>query len=98
MVRNAEQIAEKIKNAGAIFIGNYSPVAIGDYLAGPSHILPTGRTAKFSSGLSVYDFLKRISIIRYNQKKFKEDVSSALTLAKTEGMNYHYQSLKIRER
>lgn len=98
VVRNAEQIAEKIKNAGAIFIGNYSPVAIGDYLAGPSHILPTGGTAKFSSGLSVYDFLKRISIIRYNQKKFKEDVSSALTLAKTEGMNYHYQSLKIRER
>ncbi|HCJ66231.1 MAG TPA: histidinol dehydrogenase, partial [Elusimicrobia bacterium] len=98
MVKNAEQIAERIKNAGAIFIGNYSPVAIGDYLAGPSHILPTGGTAKFSSGLSVYDFLKRISIINYNKKKFKEDLPFALTLAKTEGMNYHYYSLKIREK
>jgi len=96
VVKNARRIIEKIRNAGAIFIGKYSPVAIGDYLAGPSHILPTGRTARFSSGLSVYDFLKRISIINYNQKKFKEDLPSALTLAKTEGMGYHYQSLKIR--
>lgn len=97
MVKKPERIVDRIKNAGAIFIGNYSPVAIGDYLAGPSHILPTGGTAKFSSGLSVYDFLKRISIISYNEKKFKEDLPFALTLAKTEGMNYHYQSLKIRE-
>lgn len=98
LVKRPRLIVNRIKNAGAIFIGNYSPVAIGDYFAGPSHILPTGGTARFSSGLSVYDFLKRISIISYSEKKLKKDLPYALTLAETEGMNYHYQSLKIREK
>ncbi len=96
LIRNQEKILHKIENSGAIFLGNYSPVAVGDYIAGPSHILPTDRTARFSSGLSVYDFLKRISIINYNQVKLKKDLPYALTLAKTEGMKYHYQSLKVR--
>lgn len=96
LIRNPEKILHKIENSGAIFLGNYSPVAVGDYIAGPSHILPTDRTARFSSGLSVYDFLKRISIINYNREKLKKDLPYALTLAKTEGMKYHYQSLKVR--
>lgn len=97
MVKNPQELLTKIKNAGAIFLGNYSPVAIGDYFAGPSHILPTGGTAKFSSGLSIYDFLKRRSVIGYSKENLRRDLSPALTLAKTEGMKYHYQSLKIRK-
>src|SRR5262249_2012515 len=60
---NAEALAERIDNAGAIFLGNYTPVALGDYAAGPSHVLPTGGTARFTSGLSANDFLRRSSVL-----------------------------------
>jgi len=96
-LKDYEKVLPRIRNAGAIFLGNYSPVAIGDYIAGPSHILPTGRTARFCSGLSVYDFVKRIGIIGYTASVLKKELPYASTLAKTEGLNYHFQSLKIRE-
>lgn len=97
MVAKPNQILNKIKNAGAIFIGKYSPEAIGDYIAGPSHTLPTLSNAKFSSGLSVFDFLKRISVINCSQKGFKKLQQSAEILAEVEGFEAHKLSVAIRK-
>jgi len=93
----SRQIAEKIKNAGAIFIGDYTPVAVGDYWAGPSHSLPTGRTAKFSSALTSNDFVKSISIIEYDKKMLAESSKDIIRLAETEGLDAHAKSIKIRQ-
>ncbi|OGS47384.1 MAG: histidinol dehydrogenase [Elusimicrobia bacterium RIFOXYD2_FULL_34_15] len=96
MTKNPQYIADKVKNAGAVFIGNYSPVALGDYFAGPSHVLPTGRNARFSSGLSVYDFLKSSSYIHYKKSALKKSASSIIKLANTEGLSKHAESIKVR--
>ncbi|MDD5686957.1 MAG: histidinol dehydrogenase [Elusimicrobia bacterium] len=96
MVKNPEKVAERIKNAGAIFMGNYSPVAIGDYFAGPSHVLPTGRTAKFSSSLSVYDFIKSSSVIHYQKSSLNKFANEVMKLARTEGLIKHADSIKVR--
>ena len=96
VVKNPEKIVKKIKNAGAIFLGNYSPVAVGDYFAGPSHVLPTNKTARFSSGLSVYDFLKSSSVIRYEKSVLSKSAKKIITIAQTEGMSKHTESIKIR--
>lgn len=87
-----------ITNAGAIFIGEYTPEAIGDYLAGPSHTLPTSGTAKFSSGLSVYDFLKRISLISCDKKSFLNLSKPTSILAECEGLSAHKLSVEIRKK
>lgn len=97
MTAKPNQIINKIKNAGAIFVGAYSPEAIGDYIAGPSHTLPTLGNAKFSSGLSVFDFLKRISVINCSQKGFKKLQQSTETLAEIEGFLAHKLSVSIRK-
>jgi histidinol dehydrogenase len=97
MIEKPDKILKKIKNAGAIFIGKYSPEAIGDYIAGPSHTLPTLGSARFSSGLSVFDFLKRISIINCSQKGFKKLKEPAEILAKAEGFLAHKLSIAIRK-
>ena len=89
-------ILKNITNAGAIFLGNYSPEAIGDYIAGPSHTLPTEGTARFSSGLSVFDFLKRISIIKCPKESFNKISNFAALIAKNEGLDAHKLSLTIR--
>ncbi len=94
--KNPEKIMQKIKNAGAIFLGNYTPEAIGDYMAGPSHTLPTSASAKFSSGLSVFDFLKRISLISCTQESFNKLAKSTSTLAECEGLHAHKLSVDIR--
>ena len=93
----SRKIAEKIKNAGAIFIGDYSPVAVGDYWAGPSHTLPTGQTAKFFSALSVNDFIKSTSIIEYDKEKLAESADDIIRLAEAEGLDAHAKSIKIRQ-
>ncbi|MBN2457380.1 MAG: histidinol dehydrogenase, partial [Sedimentisphaerales bacterium] len=93
----SESIAEKIDNAGAIFIGDYSPVAVGDYWAGPSHTLPTGKSAKFFSALSSNDFIKSTSIIKYDKTKLAESADDIIRLAQTEGLDAHAKSIKIRE-
>lgn len=90
------EIAKKIENAGAIFIGDYSPVAVGDYWAGPSHTLPTGMTAKFFSALSANDFIKATSIIEYDKKKLVESAEDIIRLAEAEGLDAHAKSVKIR--
>jgi histidinol dehydrogenase len=88
----------KIKNAGAIFLGNYSPESIGDYMAGPSHTLPTSSSAKFSSGLSVFDFLKRISLISCDKKSFDKLAKVTSILAECEGLQAHKLSVDIRKK
>jgi len=92
----SKKIADKIENAGAIFIGDYSPVAVGDYWAGPSHTLPTGQTAKFFSALSANDFIKSTSIIEYDKKKLAESAEDIIRLAEAEGLDAHAKSIKIR--
>lgn len=93
----SRKIAEQIKNAGAIFIGDYCPVAVGDYWAGPSHTLPTGATAKFFSALSANDFIKSTSIIEYGKEKLAKSADDIIRLAETEGLDAHAKSIKIRQ-
>jgi len=93
----SKEIAKHIRNAGAIFIGDYSPVAVGDYWAGPSHTLPTGMTAKFFSALSANDFIKSTSIIEYDKKMLAESAEDIIRLAEAEGLDAHAKSVKIRQ-
>jgi len=93
----SRKIADKINNAGAIFIGDYSPVAAGDYWAGPSHTLPTGGSARFFSALSANDFIKSTSIIEYDKKKLAKSAEDIIRLAEAEGLDAHAKSIKIRQ-
>jgi histidinol dehydrogenase len=86
----------KIQNAGAVFLGHATPVAVGDYVAGPSHTLPTGGTARFASGLSANDFRKRMSVIRYTQAKLRDVADDLRLLAAKEGLTAHSASVDIR--
>lgn len=92
-----EAVAAKIKHAGAIFFGAYTPEAAGDYLAGPNHVLPTGHTARFSSALGVYDFVKRTSTLRYSAAAFNSVAESIAVLAECEGLSAHARSATIRK-
>ncbi len=92
----AEEMAKKIHNAGAILIGKYTPEAIGDYVAGPSHVLPTAGTARFSSGLGVYEFMKRTSIIGCDERNFNELAKPAELIASGEGFSAHVASINVR--
>lgn len=93
---NAKSYLPKIQNAGAIFLGNYAPESLGDYIAGPSHTLPTMASAKFSSGLSVFDFMKRISVISATKESFKKLAKQTEILAECEGLDAHKLSIEIR--
>ena len=92
-----EKILNKIYNAGSVFLGRYTPEAIGDYVAGPNHVLPTGRTARFSSGLGVMDFLKKITFIKCSKKSLHLLSNSAIKIAKAEGLDGHALSIDIRK-
>ena len=94
--KKGENIIKKIKNAGSIFIGKFSPEAMGDYLAGPNHVLPTSGSAKFSSGLSVNDFLKRHSLIKISKSGIERLGPSVINLAKHENLDGHANSIKLR--
>jgi histidinol dehydrogenase len=94
--KDSRKIADRIVNAGAIFIGSHTPVAVGDYWAGPSHTLPTGASAKFFSPLSSNDFVKSTSIIEYDAKKLTAVADKIILLAETEGLGAHANSVKIR--
>jgi histidinol dehydrogenase len=96
MVRNPRKLSKDIKNAGSIFLGDYSPVALGDYIAGPSHVLPTGSTARFFSGLGVEDFLKRTHIISYSKKALESVKDHIEKIANLEGLKKHIESVNIR--
>ena len=95
-MRNNNKILKKVKNAGSIFIGKFSPEAMGDYIAGPNHVLPTSGAAKFSSGLSVNDFLKRHSLIKISKTGIERLGPSVINLAKHENLEGHANSIKIR--
>lgn len=94
--RDSDDLAEKIVNAGAVFIGHYSPVAAGDYFAGPSHTLPTGGSARFFGALNVNDFLKQSSIIKYDRKGLEKAADKIEKIALAEGLDAHARSVKIR--
>jgi len=85
-----------LKNAGAIFVGFFTPEPIGDYVAGPNHVLPTGGTARFFSPLSVTDFMKGTSILQISQKGLRQLGAAAIHLAEVEGLNAHAQAIKLR--
>jgi len=91
-----EALMKGIRNAGAIFLGHYTPEAVGDYVAGPNHVLPTSRTARFSSGLSVLDFMKRSSILRLSADALRALGPAAMTLADAEGLDAHARSIEMR--
>ena len=94
--KNPKKILKKIVNAGSIFLGNYSPEAMGDYVAGTNHVLPTSGSARFSSGLSVYDFLKRHSVIKISKSGIERLGASVINLAEYENLKGHSNSIKIR--
>ncbi len=95
-VENPREAAKRIKNAGAIFLGHYTPEAIGDYLAGPNHVLPTSGTARFSSPLGVYDFIKRTSLISYSREELAKIGKVCRTLAEMENLDAHVKAVQIR--
>jgi len=97
-IKNFSKILKKIKNAGSICLGKYSAMAITDYNAGTNHVLPTNSSSKFSSGLSVFDFYKRISCIKLSKKGIETLGPSAITLANFEGLEGHAKSIKLRIR
>ena len=93
---HADEWSEKITHAGAIFLGRYTPEAIGDYVAGPNHVLPTARTARFSSGLGVADFLKRTTMVSCDASSFAQIAPAGVALAQAEGLGAHALSMRIR--
>ena len=96
LVKNPSRLMKGVKNAGAIFLGPYSPTAVGDYVAGPSHVLPTQGTARFFSGLSVFDFVKSSHIISYTKKALEKIREPLEKIATIEGLNKHLDSVKER--
>jgi histidinol dehydrogenase len=95
--RDNSAVLSELRNVGAAFMGPYSPVAAGDYVAGPSHCLPTNTTARFSSGISVYEFLKRSSVVRYQPEGLRADADAIVALAKAEGLEGHARSVEARK-
>jgi histidinol dehydrogenase len=93
---NAEEIAGKVRNAGSIFLGSHTPEAIGDYVGGPNHVLPTARSARFSSGLGVLDFMKRTSILKCDANALRALGPAAIALGRSEGLEGHARSVAIR--
>ena len=95
-VARPDDLMAKVRNAGAIFLGRHTPEAIGDYVAGPNHVLPTARSARFSSGLSVLDFMKRTTIIGCDSDSLAEIGPAAVRLAEAEGLDAHARSIALR--
>jgi histidinol dehydrogenase len=92
----AERVASSIRNAGAIFLGDDTPEPVGDYIAGPSHVLPTAGTARYASPLGVYDFVKRTSVIRYTPARLLQDAEAIIALAEAEGLYGHAEAVRMR--
>lgn len=95
-VEDPDAIADRVHHAGAIFLGRHTPEAVGDYVAGPNHVLPTARSARFSSGLSTLDFVKRSSVLRLDEKSLAALGPAAVTLAEAEGLDAHALSVSVR--
>ena len=95
--RDDDAILARLRHGGAVFVGPYSPVAAGDYVAGPSHCLPTNTTARFGSGISVFEFMKRASVERYTKDGLAADAEAIITLANAEGLDGHAASVRVRQ-
>jgi histidinol dehydrogenase len=98
VAEGAERIAGSVRHAGAVFLGDDTPEPVGDYIAGPSHVLPTSGTARYASPLGVYDFVKRTSVIRYSAARLAADADDILALAEAEGLDGHAEAVRIRVR
>jgi len=96
LVQAPFDVVGNLKNAGAVFVGSYTPEPVGDYIAGPNHVLPTAGTARFSSALSVETFIKRTSLIQYSRKAFEKDAADIIRLADIEGLDAHANAIKVR--
>jgi histidinol dehydrogenase len=96
LVENPYEYFRDIRHAGAIFLGNYSPEAMGDYMAGPNHVLPTAGTARFASALSVDHFIKKTSLIHYSESAFRKEASHVVRIAEIEGLGAHADSVRVR--
>jgi len=96
VAKNQDDLEKMVVNAGAIFIGSYSSEPVGDYFAGPNHVLPTNGTARFASPLGVYDFLKRTSIIRYSRKALQKNGENIAKIADSEGFYHHKMAIMVR--
>jgi histidinol dehydrogenase len=94
--QEAEALAARVRNAGAIFLGAHTPEAIGDYVGGPNHVLPTARSARFSSGLGVLDFMKRTTLLSCTPEALRALGPAAVTLGRAEGLDGHARSVAIR--
>jgi histidinol dehydrogenase len=97
-VSDAEAMFAKIPRAGAAFLGPTTPEAMGDYLAGPSHVLPTGGAVRFGSPLGVYDFVTRTSILKYSREALARQEKAATTFARLEGLEAHARAVEVRTR
>ena len=86
----------RVRNAGAVFLGRFSPEPVGDYFAGPNHVLPTGGTARFYSPLNVDTFLKKINVIGYSEEALKRDAEKIALLARREGLEAHARAVEVR--
>lgn len=95
-IADAEAFLGKMRNGGSVFLGRHTPEAIGDYVGGPNHVLPTARSARFSSGLSVLDFMKRTSVLKLGPEELRKLAPAAIALAKAEGLDAHRRSVAIR--
>ncbi|MEO0920835.1 MAG: histidinol dehydrogenase, partial [Pseudomonadota bacterium] len=93
---DADAMVGRIRNAGAIFVGRYTPEVIGDYVGGSNHVLPTARSARFSSGLGVLDYMKRTSVLQLGPDQLRELGPAAIKLAEAEGLDAHAKSVAIR--
>jgi histidinol dehydrogenase len=96
MIRDTQSVFARIRHAGAVFLGRFCPEAVGDYVAGPNHVLPTGRTARFASGLSVFDFLKRTTWVSADAASLQRVGPAAVALAEAEGLDAHARSIALR--
>ena len=97
MTKKPQAILRRINNAGAVFIGSYTPVPVGDFVAGPSHVLPTNGAARAFSGLSVLDFIKRIGTVRYTRRKLRSVAKDLAMMAEVEGLDAHGRTVEVRE-
>ncbi len=95
-IKDPFAIIGQIRNAGAVFLGDYTPEPVGDYIAGPNHVLPTAGTAKFSSALSVDNFIKKTSLVRYSKAAFEREAGDIIRLAEIEGLDAHANAVKVR--
>ena len=98
LLRDAPSALSKVPRAGAVFVGHHAPVAVGDYLAGPNHTLPTGGTARFASPLSASDFVRRQNVIEYGPRQLESDAGAIESLARAEGLHGHARAIEVRRK